>query len=199
MPKTAIKVGPADHGRRMSLDDFNRAEGQEGYLYELSRGVVTVVDVPNPRHLAQVLAVRRQLTSYQDKYPEQVYGVVAGSECKILLAELESERHPDLAVYKTPPPDVKDVWSVWVPELIVEVVSPGSEQRDYREKPEEYLDFGVKEYWIVNARRREMLALRRSRGRWAEKVVGASDVYETKLFPGLKLELAPVFRAAGKK
>jgi hypothetical protein len=59
MPKTAIKIGPHDRGRRMSLEDFDHAEGQEGYLYELSRGVITVMDVPNPRHLAQVNAIRR--------------------------------------------------------------------------------------------------------------------------------------------
>jgi hypothetical protein len=31
MSKTAIKIGPADHGRQMSLDDFKQAEEQEGY------------------------------------------------------------------------------------------------------------------------------------------------------------------------
>jgi len=43
-----IIVGPADHGRRMTLDEFDTAEGVEGRLYELSRGEVVVTDVPNP-------------------------------------------------------------------------------------------------------------------------------------------------------
>lgn len=38
MLKAAIKVGPADHGRQMSLADFDHAEVQEGYFYELGRG-----------------------------------------------------------------------------------------------------------------------------------------------------------------
>ena len=29
---------PADHGRRMSLEDFEQAKVQEGYLYELAGG-----------------------------------------------------------------------------------------------------------------------------------------------------------------
>ena len=54
MSKTITKIGPADHGRRMSLEEFDHAEGQEGYLYELSRGVITVADVPRRRHLLLV-------------------------------------------------------------------------------------------------------------------------------------------------
>ena len=45
MLKTRIKVGPKDHGRRMSLADFDHAEVQEGHLYELGRGVIIVSDV----------------------------------------------------------------------------------------------------------------------------------------------------------
>jgi hypothetical protein len=31
MGKTLTKIGPADHGRRMSLDEFEHAKVQEGY------------------------------------------------------------------------------------------------------------------------------------------------------------------------
>src|SRR3954465_1085458 len=69
MPKTAIKVGPEDHGRRMSLEEFDHCEVQEGYLYELSRGVITVSDVPHPRHFGQVQAARNQFIAYQLAHP----------------------------------------------------------------------------------------------------------------------------------
>ena len=64
MGKMVVKVGPSDHGRRMSLQEFDKAEVQEGYLYELGRGVIVVSDVPAPRHLAMVNAIRRQLMAY---------------------------------------------------------------------------------------------------------------------------------------
>ena len=48
MSTQTIKIGPADHGRRMSLADFEHAEVQEGLLYELGRGVIIVSDVPGP-------------------------------------------------------------------------------------------------------------------------------------------------------
>jgi hypothetical protein len=58
MPGTVVKVGPADNGRRMSLEEFDKAEGQEGYLYELSKGIITVLDLPDLRHLMQLDAIR---------------------------------------------------------------------------------------------------------------------------------------------
>ena len=40
-------------------------------------------------------------------------------------------------------------------------MSAGSEERDYVLKKEEYLEFGIKEYWILDPERRELLAGRR--------------------------------------
>lgn len=195
MTQTVTKIGPADHGRRMTLDEFDKAEVREGYIYELSRGVITVSDVPNPRHLAQVDALRQQLSEYRATHPGQIRRLAGGGECKILLADLESERHPDLALYNTPSPE-EDVWSLWIPEIVAEVVSPGSEQRDYVEKREEYLRFGIQEYWIVDANRRAILVLRRSGGRWKERAVQPPETYRTRLLPGFELSSEAVFQAA---
>ena len=46
----AIRIGPADHGRRMSLEEFREAEEEEGYRYELARGVLEVTYVPSDPH-----------------------------------------------------------------------------------------------------------------------------------------------------
>src|SRR5262249_15807747 len=178
MAQTGARAGPAGHGRRGSRDEFDRAEGQDGHLYELGRGVIVVSDVPSPRHLVQVLAIREQLSEYRRSNPGRVAVIAGSGECKILIADLESERHPDVAVYRTPPPD-EDVWRSWIPEIVIEVISPGSEQRDYVEKREEYLRFGVQEYWVVDADRREVLVLRRTAGRWKERVVRPPEVYRT--------------------
>src|SRR5262245_38863965 len=60
MAETTVKLTPADHARRMSLADFEHAEATEGKLYELGRGIVVMVDVPNRRHFAMVDAIREQ-------------------------------------------------------------------------------------------------------------------------------------------
>jgi len=196
MPKTAIRVGPQDHGRRMSLADFDLAEGEPGYLYELSRGVVTVMDVPGGRHFVQVQAIRDLFVVYRLAHLTRVHGVATGFDCKGLLPDFESERRPDIAVYKTPLPRRANPWAAWHPALVVEVISPGSEHRDYVDKRGEYLELGVKEYWIVDYERRETLVLRNSRGQWAERVLRPGEVYRPRVLPGFEFDCAVPFRAA---
>ena len=45
--RTLLKLRPADHGRRLSLEDFTSASAEEGYRYELIRGRVYASPVPN--------------------------------------------------------------------------------------------------------------------------------------------------------
>lgn len=192
-------IGPEHDGQRMSLADFEFAEGREGYLYELGRGVVAVIDVPKHRHLAQVQEIRDQFHDYKRAHPGTVHTIAAGHECKIPVEGLASERHPDLAIYKTAPPeDVGDaeLWAVWIPDLVIEVVSPSSRKRDYEEKPDEYLQFGIQEYWIVDADKQLMTVLQRSRGLWTEKKLKPPAKHTTHLLPGFEFDVAAVFGAA---
>jgi Uma2 family endonuclease len=195
--KRARTIGPEDNGRRMTLDAFDRATGREGYVYELSKGVVEVTDVPHPDHAKQVQAIRNQITLYQEANPGAIELVAGSNESKILLAAEASERHPDLSLYLTPTPPVPDVWSVWVPSIVIEVVSPSSWKRDYEEKPDEYLSFGVDEYWIVDAGKGQLTANTRWRGQWKPKVVKPPQKYATGLLPGFSLDLKRVLAASG--
>jgi Uma2 family endonuclease len=125
--------------------------------------------------------------------------VMGSMECKLLIPALASERHPDVAIYLGPPPKIegKDFWSKWIPEIVVEIVSPSSQKRDYEEKPQEYLRMGVREYWIVDARKRALVVMRRVRNRWVESVIEPPALYRTRLIPGLEISCGAVFEAAG--
>ena len=180
----------------MSLADFEHATAEEGMLYELSRGVVTVIDVPGRKHFILVNALRRQINTYDATHLGIIHSVGYGNECKILISELESERHPDLAIYKTPPPSGKDFWARWIPEIVGEVVSPRGEARDYDEKREEYLRVGVEEYWILDASRRELLVPSRRGRRWDERVIRPPELYATPQLPGLEFDCGAAFAAA---
>jgi Uma2 family endonuclease len=199
MGKTEVRIGPGDNGRRMSLAEFDLADGDEGHLYELGNGVITVVDVPGRPHFDQVYEAKRQLFAYGTAHPRMVYRIGGGGEVKLIVAGAESERHPDVALYKRPPDDEDHLWATWVPDLVIEVVSPGSADRDYVEKREEYLRFGVREYWIIDPGRGEsgeMLVLRRVGGRWVEKIVRPPGIHCPRLLPDLAFDVAAVFRAA---
>ena len=182
----------------MSLDEFLHTEGRGGRLYELSRGIVTMVDVPSPLHAQLLYAIRKQLMVHDLSHPGQIVLVASGGECRLLIKDLQSDRHPDLAVYKTPPPDSEradEIWSQWIPEIVIEIVSPSSRHRDFQQKPEEYLRFGVQEYWIVDVEAEAMTVLRRSGGRWAERTLKAPETHRTRLLPGLEFSVAAMFEA----
>jgi Uma2 family endonuclease len=194
--RSTVVVGPEDHGRRMTLDDFEFAEVKEGHLYELGRAIIEVSDVPEGRHGAAFDCLRDQLVAYKLANPEQVRRLFGGSECKLVIPSTESERHPDLTLYKTPQPVGPNPWRAWLPDVVIEIVSTSSARRDYGDKREDYWELGIREYWIVDLDRREVVALRRGRAKWSDKLIAEDGTYTTRFLPGFVLHLAPVFAAA---
>ena len=197
---TKTKIGPRQHGRKMSLKAFEFAPVEEGYLVELARGYIIVSEVPNLPHARRTGFLRTHLGHYHVEHPDALYLILGTMECKVLIPDWESERHPDIAIYLRAPKGRQDrtLWRVWIPDLVIEVVSESSRDRDYTEKRDEYWTLGVKEYWIVDAKLERVVILKRGRSQWTEKTLGPDDVCETKLLPGFRLSCRAVFEAAAK-
>jgi hypothetical protein len=195
---TKRKIGLRDHGRKMSLRAFEFAEVEEGYIAELARGYLVVSEVANLPHGLRAAFIRKHLDHYDIEYPGSLYAVLTSMECKLPIPGWESERHPDLAVYLAKPkgPKNRTMWRTWIPELVIEVVSEGSRDRDYTEKRDEYWTLGVKEYWIVDVHLEQVLILKRGRSQWTEKTLGRKDTCETKLLPGFQLPCQAIFDVA---
>lgn len=185
-------IGPADHGRRMSLDAFLAADFEDGWLYELGRGVIVVTEVPGIPHGMIVMRLSDLIGEYRRANPGSMRYHAGGMECRLILPGLQSDRHPDQAVYLTGPPPGKRPWTRWTPQIVVEVVSRGGEERDYVEKREEYLRIGVLEYWIIDRSLRRMLVLRRAGDTWEEVPVAEDASYRTHLLPGLIVPMAEI-------
>jgi Uma2 family endonuclease len=181
------RIGPADHGQRMTLDEFIEADFEEGWLYELARGVIDVAEVPGPSHGRIVGRVARLFILYDITHPGIIDYRAGGGECRIRLPGMQSDRHPDQAVYITHEPKGPRIWMRWVPHIVVEIVSEGGEDRDYIEKREEYLRIGVCEYWILDPFKRQLLVLQRAGDIWEEVVVLPGMVYQTHILPGLEV------------
>ena len=196
--KRKITIGPADSGRRMSLADFDRAIAEPGYLYELGNGVIEVSEIPSIGHGMTVDALRGMIEAYRAKRPEVITYVGGGSEAKSLIESSQSERHPDLSIYCQLIPDVAQPWNLWVPEVVVEVVSESSRQRDYASKPDEYFEFGVKEYWIIDPAKNVVTIHHRIAGRFPKKAYKASQRYKTHVLPDFVLDIGKLL-AAGKR
>ena len=85
------------------------------------------------------------------------------------------------------------------PDLVVEILSPGTRRRDKGRKRAVYDREGVREYWMVDPEARSVTVLRRPRpdaGLADVTVLALVDggVLETPLFPGLRFPLREVFR-----
>lgn len=182
-----ITIGPAHHGRRMAFDKFIRAEFQEGWLYELARGIIVVTDIPGINHARIVHRLATLFVLYEHSHKGTINFQASGSECRLRLPGMRSDRHPDQAIYLDPPPEGDQPWTEWVPHIVVEVVSKGGIKRDYIEKKEEYLRLGVKEYWIIDPLKNRMTVLHRAGDTWAEKVLTGRQVHRTELLPGLNV------------
>jgi Uma2 family endonuclease len=184
------RIGPADHGRRMPFDEFIECEFEDGWLYELARGVIDVTEVPGVSHGRRVRRVARLFDDYDEAHPGIINYLAGGGECRLRLPGMQSDRHPDQAIYLLPPPKGKKPWTRWVPQIVVEVVSVGGEERDYVEKQEEYLRIGVLEYWILDPAKQALIVFRRAGDVWEVVIVPADETYRTDLLPGLDVRPA---------
>jgi Uma2 family endonuclease len=88
-----------------------------------------------------------------------------------------------------------------VPAIVAEFVSRSRRDRyrDYEEKRLQYLDLGVREYWIIDRFRRTMTVYRREpaiTGSDTVITVTESETYHTDLLPGFELPLARLLAVA---
>jgi Uma2 family endonuclease len=83
---------------------------------------------------------------------------------------------------------------VGVPDLFVEVLSPGTQHRDRGVKMRRYAAAGVPHYWLLDYRQRTLEA--RRLGAQGYELVGryaAGESFRPELFPGLEIRIDSLF------
>ena len=101
---------------------------------------------------------------------------------------------PDLCVI-CDPKKLDDKGCIGAPDLVVEILSPGNTHREMREKYEVYEEAGVKEYWLVNPLEKIVLiyVLNETGTFIGLQPLTEEQTLETRLFPGLKINLGELF------
>jgi Uma2 family endonuclease len=80
------------------------------------------------------------------------------------------------------------------PDLVVEVLSPSTEDRDRTLKTKLYARFGVRELWIADTKEKRIEVLTNSGdGFRQEAVFGLGTVLRSSLLSGLEIPIADVF------
>ncbi len=162
------------------LDDQTHAEWVDGE-------VVLMSPVTN-EHDAVVGFLRALLQHWCE---QRSGGVVRGEPFQMRLGPGRSGRAPDVLVVAAANHErLKRTFLDGPADLVVEVVSDDSVERDWVTKRREYAEAGVREYWIVDprTRRAEFVAL----GEAAEYESLATDDgrLHSRVLDGLWLELA---------
>jgi Uma2 family endonuclease len=128
--------------KKFSLFEFNNLEANDENKYELIDEIVLMSPRPNYIHQQIMSRLNLEIGTYLKEKKCMVFSEV----------ELEFDNNviiPDLSIicglndfniqrYKK------------APELVIEIISPGSQYTDTFTKLYKYELFGVKEYWIAN-------------------------------------------------
>lgn len=188
-----LQLGPNANGMLLSPEEFDSAEFERGWRYELIRGVLIVTPAPLAEERDPNEELGHLLRNYQEGHPE-------GAALNKTLYEHDIDvgvdrRRADRVIWAGlgRPPNRREV-----PTIVVEFVSSGrrNRERDYNEKRDEYLNLGVQEYWIIDRFQRVMTVHLKHDGTCETKRLHESDNYSTSLLPGFQLPLARLLALA---
>jgi Uma2 family endonuclease len=173
-----------DHVLRLPQDDLR---------HELIEGVHHVTASPNLRHQRISGRLYVALALWLREHP---LGEVYYAPVDVVLSPHDVVV-PDL-VYVSRERAAKVLTDAAVkgtPELLVEIISPGTSRRDRTIKQALYDRWGISEYWLVDPDRDAIRVFRRSNGGLtvAADLSADDEVLSTPLLPGLEIQLATIF------
>lgn len=165
----------------------------DGNRYEIIDGELFVNPAPVPLHQFVVANIMFAFSVY---LREQRRGVVLTSPLDIVLGK-DTVVQPDLNVFIGGRREIIGAKNVQgAPDLVVEVLSPGTRRLDEVGKHRAYESSGVTEYWIVDPVLELVKIHRRAASgfeRVAEIGTEAGGVITSPLLPGFALDIAAVF------
>jgi Uma2 family endonuclease len=194
----APRLGPADHGRELTYEEFLAGEYEEGHRYELIAGRLYVSPMANYPHEWVRNHIYRELTLYMQRRPNTLQQVLANARVFVPGSRKTTCPEPDFAIYRTCPPGRDVKWQDISPLIVVEIVSADDAGKDYVRNVALYQQVpSIREYWVfdrcaeVYGPTLRVYSRANGRQKWKTSDYGPEDVYSTKLLPGLKLPVCP--------
>ena len=137
----------------------------EGTLAELINGSIYMSPAPSPKHQRIIGKLYRLLSEYVEK---NMLGEILLAPCDVYLDNHSNAVQPDIIYISSRQSGiVQENSSIHgVPDMLMEVLSPGNSDHDRILKKDLYQKFGVKEYWIINPETNEVVGFTLKDGKY---------------------------------
>jgi Uma2 family endonuclease len=177
---------------RLTYDDLESIpEEHEGDRHEIINGELVVTPSPIPVH---------QIVSANIEYAlarlvrESGLGILLHAPIDIRFTS-ENVLIPDIIFIAQDRLHIIGPKTIdAAPDLVVEILSPGTRRRDLDTKRALYARFGVQEYWIVDPDARTLTVLALAGDTFEPVPSGEAGAIESRVLPGLSLALADVYQ-----
>jgi Uma2 family endonuclease len=174
---------------RYTYDDYARLPDER--RYEVIDGELYLTPAPTPYHQLVSGRIERLL---QDHLEKAELGILIHAPCDVVLSQFDVLQ-PDIFFISTGRMAViGEKYISDAPDLVVEVLSPGTRKRDRFIKAKRYARFGVREMWIADPLKKTIeVFVNTDDGFRREAIYTAEEVLRSPLLPGLEVPLARVF------
>ena len=191
MGEVAMTVATA---KKITLEEFLQFDDGTDTLYELENG--ELIAMPSESDINQRIAIF--LLTYFAQLGIPSYRLRMKAEVAVHSRQV-GVRVPDLVVYSEELAKVLEgatrsliLMDMPPPLLLVEVVSPNQENRDYRYKRSEYAARGIAEYWIVDPIQQKVTLLEWVEGFYDERVYEGESTIVSAIFNNFQLTATQV-------
>jgi len=174
------------------LQNLEILEGDTG-IYELIKGEIVKRSSPNTPHQRVCANLFLQLGMYnlQKKVGEFFF-----APYDVYLDEYNAGIQPDILFVSHERNFVirENNGAVGAPDLVVEILSKGTTNKDRGDKKDIYEQFAVREYWIVDPQNRSIEVYRIENNRYRLYSFAEEEgVVKSSVLEGLELEVGLVF------
>ncbi len=163
----------------------------DGRRHELLDGEHVVTASPVPKHQRICTRLLYLLEQHLETHP---VGVLYGGPVDLLLSDVDVAAPDIVFVSNERALIVGEKNLQGAPDLVVEVLSPGTKRRDLGVKRDLYERSGVGEYWVVDPVAQTVAVYCRIGGRFREpRLYATTALIASAIFPGLELSAIHIF------
>ena len=163
----------------------------EDRRYEIVDGELFLTPAPTPYHQSVAMRLGFALHAFVER---EGLGQVFIAPCDVVLSRFDVLQPDIFFISAGRLSIIGEKYISDAPDLVVEVLSPSTADRDQGAKARQYAKFGVHEMWIVDPQARTIEVFRSSsEGFRREATCSATDVLGSPRVPGLEIPLERVF------